>query len=238
VFPIRNRPCPEGRRANLRASAEFPSLISRCFVEATRPNPRLLLSQARSLLLTLADLSLSRLSCPYILALLGASLTFLLGGKAVSRRPAGTLSAIENEVILEIRAMRASPREGIHASLLESPARTAHLFILDSHGNVQLRLSTIARELGVEMRTLERIFFEEFHKTMVECQVETRLAFSRTLLSIFPPTKISAVAAILGYSVVQDFNRFFKKHMRESPSEWSRKERARIASEEARSSND
>jgi AraC-like DNA-binding protein len=58
------------------------------------------------------------------------------------------------------------------------------------------------------------------------------------LLSIFPPTKISAVAALLGYNVVQDFNRFFKKHMHQSPSEWSRKERARIASGEARSSHD
>jgi transcriptional regulator GlxA family with amidase domain len=73
------------------------------------------------------------------------------------------------------------------------------------------------------------MFFDEYRQTMVECQVETRLAFSRSLLTIFPATKISAVAAILGYKVVQDFNRFFKKHMHESPSEWSRKERARIA---------
>jgi len=155
----------------------------------------------------------------------------------MTRLPAGTLSAIENEVVQEIRALRASPGEGIHRSLLESPAHTAHHFILYSHGNVQLRLATIARELGVEMRTLERIFFDEYHQTMVECQVETRLAFSKSLLSIFPPTKISAVAAILGYNVVQDFNRFFKKHMHESPSEWSRKERARIASEIKRTSH-
>jgi transcriptional regulator GlxA family with amidase domain len=154
------------------------------------------------------------------------------------RHPAGTLSAIENEVIQEIRALRESPGEGIHASLLESPARMARHFILDSHGNVQLRLATLARELGVEMRTLERMFFDDYHQTMVECQVETRLAFSKSLLSIFAPTKISAVAALLGYNVVQDFNRFFKKHMHESPSVWSRKERARIASEEAGSSNE
>lgn len=156
----------------------------------------------------------------------------------MSRRPAGTLSAIENEVIQEIRALRAFPEEGIYRSLLENPARAAHHFILDSHGNVQLRLATVAREIGIEMRTLERIFFDEYHQTMVECQVKTRLTYSKTLLSIFPPTKISAVAAFLGYNVVQDFNRFFKKHMRESPSVWSRKERARIASEEARSSNE
>lgn len=146
-------------------------------------------------------------------------------------RSTGKLSIIEKDVIQEIRALRASPGEGLSASLLENPARAAHHFILDSHGNVQLRLAIIAQELGVEMRTLERIFLEEYRITMAECQVETRLADSKRLLSIFPPTKISAVAALLGYSAVQDFNRFFKKHMHESPSEWSRKERARIAHE-------
>ena len=132
--------------------------------------------------------------------------------------------------------MRASPGEGIYRSLLENPARAAHHFILDSHGNVQLRLATVARELGVEMRTLERLFYDEYHQTMVECLIETRFAFSKSLLSIFPPTKISSVAALLGYGAVQDFNRFFKKHMHESPSEWSRKERARIENQAERSS--
>lgn len=239
VFPIRNKVSAGIVPALIcGASAEFPSLIARCFVEATRHNMRLLLSQAHSLLLTLADLWSSRLVCPDIAALLGASPTFRLEGTAVTRRPIGTLSAIENEVILEIRAMRASPGEGLNASLLEDPARTAHHFILDSHGNVLLRLATIAQELGVEMRTLERLFFDQYHQTMVECQVETRLAFSKSLLSIFPSTKISSVAALLGYNAVQDFNRFFKKHMHESPSEWSRKEHARIASEVERPSHE
>ncbi len=74
--------------------------------------------------------------------------------------------------------------------------------------------------------------------TMAQCQAEARLAFSRWLLSIFEPTKISVVASTLGYSAVQDFNRFFKKRMHESPSQWSRKERARIALEEKRALND
>ena len=46
------------------------------------------------------------------------------------------------------------------------------------------------------------------------------------------------VAAILGYDRVQDFNRFFKNHMHESPSEWGRKERARIDSGKKRASPD
>ena len=146
--------------------------------------------------------------------------------------PVGKLSTIEIEGIREVRAMRASPGDGLNASLLESPARTAHHFILESHGNVQLRLATIARELGVEMRTIERTFFDEYRITMVEFQVEARLAYSKRLLGIFPYSKISTVASLLGYNLVQDFNRFFKKHMHESPSEWSRKERARNAKEE------
>jgi AraC-like DNA-binding protein len=74
--------------------------------------------------------------------------------------------------------------------------------------------------------------------TMIACQAETRLAHSKLLLSIFPPTKISAVAALLGYNAVQDFNRFFKKHMHQSPKEWSRKERARIIRGEQRDARD
>jgi transcriptional regulator GlxA family with amidase domain len=159
-------------------------------------------------------------------------------GTAVSRRPAGTLTAIENEVIREIRALRASPQESIHRALLENPAGTARHFILYSHGNVQLRLATIARELGIEMRTIERMFFDAYHQTMIECQLETRLLFSKSLLGVFPPTKISSVAALLGYNAVQDFNRFFKKHTHESPTEWSCKERARIAIEIERASHE
>jgi transcriptional regulator GlxA family with amidase domain len=142
--------------------------------------------------------------------------------------PAGSLSMIEKDVVAEIRAMRASPGTSLHASLLGNPAQLVHHFILESHGSVQLRFSTIAGELGVEMRTLERAFVGEYEMTMAQFQVEVRLAFSQLLLSIFPPTKISAIAAMLGYHLVQDFNRFFKKHMHQSPSEWGRKERAKI----------
>jgi AraC-like DNA-binding protein len=156
----------------------------------------------------------------------------------VTSGSAGKLSTIEIEVIREIRAMRESPGDGLNTSLLGSPARAAHHFILDSQGNVQLRLQTIAREFGAEMRTIERAFFEEYRMTMIACQVETRLAHSKRLLSIFPPTKISTVAALLGYNAVQDFNRFFKKHMHQSPKEWSRKERARIIREEQRDARD
>lgn len=170
--------------------------------------------------------------------LIGASLAFCPEGTAVKHLSTDFLSPIEKEVIAEIRALRASPGSGFPAPLLGNPARIVHHVILASHGNVQLRLSTVARELGVEMRTLERAFAGEYNRTMVQYQVEVRLSFSRWMLSIFPPVKIGAIATILGYDRVQDFNRYFKKHTHESPSEWSRKERARIAAEEQRTSHD
>jgi AraC-like DNA-binding protein len=58
------------------------------------------------------------------------------------------------------------------------------------------------------------------------------------MLSIFPPTKVGVVATTLGYNRVQDFHRFFKNHLHESPSEWGRKERARIDSDKKRTSQD
>ncbi len=88
------------------------------------------------------------------------------------------------------------------------------------------------------MRTLERTFACECNQTIAKYQVEVRPAFAGWMLSIFPPTKIGAIAAALGYNRLQDFNRFFKKHMHEPPSEWSRNERARIAGQVKRTSHD
>lgn len=151
----------------------------------------------------------------------------------MNRRPTVKVSPIEKEVAEEIRALRTSPtRSDLQIALLENPEQLSHHFILASHGNTQLRFSALAREIGIEMRTLERAFFAKYQKTMTEFQVEVRLAFAQHLLAIFPPTKISAVAAVLGYRRVQDFNRFFKKHTHESPSEWSSKALARITSDE------
>jgi AraC-like DNA-binding protein len=155
----------------------------------------------------------------------GASLAFCSEEFVMKRLSTGSLSSIEKAVIDEIRALRASPGSVQPSTLLASPARFVHHFIHASHGNVQLRIATLARELGVEMRTLERTFFDEYQKTMVQCQVEVRLAFSLWLLAVFPPTKISAIAALLGYDQVQGFNRFFKRHMRQSPSAWGHEER-------------
>jgi transcriptional regulator GlxA family with amidase domain len=81
------------------------------------------------------------------------------------------------------------------------------------------------------MRTLQRNFVVQYNKTPLQFQVDVRLSFSQWLLSIFPPTKISVVATILGYKEVRDFNRFFRKHMHQRPSEWGLIERERIERE-------
>jgi AraC-like DNA-binding protein len=161
----------------------------------------------------------------------GAALNFCSERTVVKRLSAHNLSSIEKQVLAEIRALRASAGEGFPGTILQNPARTIHHFIFDTHGNAQLRISTIARELGVGMRTLQRTFKSEYRKTTLDCQMEARLSFARWLLGVFPPEKISAIASILGYERVQDFNRFFKKHTHQSPTEWARIERARTVNE-------
>ncbi len=178
----------------------------------------------KRLLLTLIGIADSLVICPE--------------GTAVISASTGAWSPIEKDIIAEIRALRALPGTDSSAVLLKIPARVVHHFILASHGNVQLRMATIAKELGVEMRTLERTFTSEYKLTMAQYQVEVRLGFSRWMLSIFPPTKVGVVATTLGYNRVQDFNRFFKNHLHVSPSEWGRKERTRIDSDKKRTSQD
>jgi transcriptional regulator GlxA family with amidase domain len=146
----------------------------------------------------------------------------------VASRVPEELSAVEQEVIAEIRALRASKENVVHSGLLNDPARLLHHFILTSHGHVALRVGPVARELGVEMKTLQRTFVGAYKKTPQQCQVDVRLAFAKLLLSTFPPMKIGAIALMLGYKEVRDFNRFFRKQMHQRPSEWGRNERDRI----------
>jgi transcriptional regulator GlxA family with amidase domain len=135
------------------------------------------------------------------------------------------LSKVEREVIAQIRAWRASPEDRVHATLLRRPAQLMRNLILDKHGHVKLRFRPIAAELGIEMRTLERAFVEEYEKTMQQSLIEARLEFAKFLLSVMEPTKMSVTAHLLGYDAVRDFNRFFEKHMHQAPSAWSKAER-------------
>jgi transcriptional regulator GlxA family with amidase domain len=143
------------------------------------------------------------------------------------------LSTVEREVIAQIREWRASPDDKVHATLLQKPAQLMRSLILDKHGDVKLRFSPIAAELGVEMRTLQRAFVEQYGTTMLESQTEARLEFAKFLLGVMPPNKMSVIAHFLGYDAVRDFNRFFEKHMHEAPSVWGKAERAKASAKAA-----
>jgi transcriptional regulator GlxA family with amidase domain len=145
----------------------------------------------------------------------------------VAKRTPEVHSAFERDVVKQIRVWRASPGNELQVALINNPARFMHHLIMSSHGHVKLRFRPVARELGLAMRTLERAFVREYGKSMLRCQIETRIAFSQHLLRIMPPTKIIAIANLLGYDEVRDFNRFFERHMHETPSAWGRKERQR-----------
>jgi AraC-like DNA-binding protein len=84
------------------------------------------------------------------------------------------LSALEGEVIAKIRIWRLSLDDEFHQELLQHPARVMQHFILLYHGHVKFHFRPIAQELGVEIRTLERAFVEEFGKTMFQCQARIR----------------------------------------------------------------
>lgn len=141
------------------------------------------------------------------------------------KRPAWKLTRVEQEVIAEVRALRAAGRNDRTSDLLRNPARLVRHLLLSHHGNVQLRFGAVAREIGTEMRTLERLFALEYKCTMTDFQQACRLRYACALLKESPPIKISAVALYLGYEHSQDFNRFFKREMFESPSVWGFKKR-------------
>ena len=148
------------------------------------------------------------------------------------RRPVPQkLSTVEGEVIAKIKTWRATPEDEFHQELLRYPARVMQHFILLYHGHVKFRFRPIANELGIEMRTLERAFVEEFGKSMFQSQVDARLAFAQTLLRWMPPPKISVVANMLGYDEPRDFHHFFEKHTGETPSAWGHKEREKAKRE-------
>ena len=147
----------------------------------------------------------------------------------VVRRPVTrTLTQVEMQVIAQIRALRASPEQELHTALIENPAQIMYHFLTATHGHVQLHLAPIARELGADMRKLQRDFLKMFKRSMLECQLEARLNYAKYHLRIFPDMKISALAAKLGYVEVRDFNHFFQKHVQQTPSEWSRGVQAKL----------
>ena len=149
--------------------------------------------------------------------------------RGLVKKTAWTLTGVEQEAIAEVRSLRAAQGDAGNRDLFLNPARLVHRLLLSRHGNVQLHLGPIAREIGIEVRTLERAFFLAYGRTMAAFQQECRLLCACRMLKAYPPTKVGALAAFLGYAQLQDFNRFFKRHMLVSPSVWGRRERERSA---------
>jgi AraC-like DNA-binding protein len=141
------------------------------------------------------------------------------------------MSRVEHEAIARINAFRQATTDDNASPLLSRPAHLVRYLIRQAHGHVKLRLRPIATELGIEARTLERVFIAEFGKSMQQYQMEIRLKFAQYLLSMDPPEKIVVVANLLGYNETRGFVRFFQTHLHQTPSSWGRAERARLRSE-------
>lgn len=139
------------------------------------------------------------------------------------------LSPMERQVIAEIRALRASPDRDFHRALIDDPAAIMYHVIVTSRGHVDIRVAPIARELGASMKRLQRSFKKKYKMSMLACQLKARLDFSKYLLQIYPPQKIAAIAARLGYNEVRDFNHFFHNQTNQTPTEWMRKAHEGIA---------
>jgi AraC-like DNA-binding protein len=132
------------------------------------------------------------------------------------------LSPIERLVVTQIRRFRASKYEGLPVTLSRDPTQIMHHVIVASRGHVRLRLSPIAQELGADMRSLQREFGRRYKRSMLHFQIDARLNYSKYLLSSSPPQKVVVIAATLGYTEVRDFNYFFQRQVKQTPSEWVR----------------
>jgi AraC-like DNA-binding protein len=137
------------------------------------------------------------------------------------------LSSAEEQSLMLIRELRHQIATGSISAELMAPAHLAHYLITLYHGHAQLRMSRIAPELGVTMRTLQRSFRKTFHTSMKSHQITTRLSFARYLLSSTPDMKMSVISKALGYDDPNVFERFFRKHVGSSPHAWSKAEQAR-----------
>jgi transcriptional regulator GlxA family with amidase domain len=136
------------------------------------------------------------------------------------------LTSAEQQAVILVRELRRQIVAGSVTVELMVPARLAHHLITLYHGHAQLRMSRIAPELGVTMRTLQRSFRKTFHTTMRNYQINTRLKFAQYLLSVTLGIKMSVIARQLGYDDPNVFERFFRQHIGTSPHAWSKAEQA------------
>jgi two-component system response regulator YesN len=147
------------------------------------------------------------------------------------------LTSVEQQALVLVRELRRQVLNGELSEELRKPARLAHYLLGRYHGHTQLRMSRVAPELGVTIRTLQRSFQKLFHRSMKAYQIETRLKFAQYLLSNNPDMKMSVIAKELGYDDPNVFERFFRDQAKNSPHAWSEAERARRHKEDAGKDN-
>ena len=136
------------------------------------------------------------------------------------------LTSVERQALVLIRELRRQTLDGDLDQEFRNPARLAHYLIAYYHGHAQLRMSRIAPELGVAMRTLQRSFRAIFSTSMKTYQIDTRLKFAQYLLSSNASLKMSVIAKELGYDDPNVFERFFHDHAGASPHAWNEAEQA------------
>jgi transcriptional regulator GlxA family with amidase domain len=134
--------------------------------------------------------------------------------------PMSEMSDVDQRVVLEIRALRAEQMRTSIAGLLDDPvALVRHLIVL-AHGSTKLHFETMAEELGIELRTLERAFKLRFGVSMKRSAGDVRLRFAQHLLATDPTHKVGSIANLLGYRSHQTFIRFFRRRTKTTPALW------------------
>ncbi len=148
----------------------------------------------------------------------------------MARRDQSILTGAEQQALLLVREIRNQIATGMLPKELNAPARLAHYVISLYHGHAQLRISRIAPELGVSIRTLQRSFRQTFHTSLKAFQLDARLNFAQYLLSSDPELKMSVIAKQLGYDDPNVFERFFRDQAGTSPHAWGEAERETLRS--------
>ncbi len=138
------------------------------------------------------------------------------------------LTPVEKKVIADIQSRRRLPPGDPGRATLDDPVLLVRNFIEAQHGSVQLHIGPIAKELGIELRTLERNFVDRYGKDVRQHQVDVRLAFCKAMLRTYPITRIREIVDTLGYKEVRAFNQFFRDHMEQAPTKWAAEEQERI----------
>lgn len=90
-------------------------------------------------------------------------------------------------------------------------------------GQTGFRVQTLAMNVGLDVRTLERRFGQQFHTTPKTWIMRERMNFAPPLLAQGLSNK--QVAASLRYSCESNFCRDFKRHFGCAPQEFARTDR-------------